>query len=152
MSKKAWLSCGGCLIAGLAIGYFGAMAKYGSTVANTLACLEMVDLGDSGNRAFQAYQHESIPVAIYSLSEYLDKLKAAEQAGATPFVSSQILSIDMMLTHARLAKLYGQTGQTNLSEQHFSEALDCAKADSKLTITNRDGLMDFVAKIDKGAK
>jgi hypothetical protein len=152
MTKKSWLYCAGCLVVGLAVGYFYAQASAGRVVANTLASLEVVDLGEAENRAFQAYQHESIPVAIYSLSEYLEKLKAAEQAGATPFVSSQILSIDMMLTHARLAKLYDQTGQTNLSEQHFSEALDCAKADSKLTITNRDALMEFVAKIDKGAK
>jgi hypothetical protein len=152
MTKKSWLCCGGCLVVGLAVGYFYAQASAGRVVANTFASLEMVDLGDSGNRAFQAYQHETIPVAIYSLSEYLDKLKAAEQAGETPFVSSQILSIDMMLTHARLAKLYEQTGQTNLSEQHFSEALGCAKADGKLTIKNRDALLDFVAKIDKGAK
>jgi hypothetical protein len=152
MNKKSWIYCCGCLIIGLAVGYLYAQASAGHGVANTFALLKFTDLAETEDRAFQAYQHESSPVGIYALSEALDMEKAAEKAGATRFVSSQMLSIDMMLTHARLAKLYEQTGQTNLSERHFSEALDCAKADSKLTMTNRDTLMDFVAKIDKGAK
>ena len=152
MSKKAWFCCGGFLIAGLAIGYVAAQVRDGGIIANTLACLEMTNLGESSERAQKAYQHESLPVAIYALTELLDKQKAAEQIGETAFMSKQIISIDLMLTHARLAKLYTEAGQTNLSEQHFTEALNYAKADSKLTITNRETLMDFVAKIDKGTK
>jgi hypothetical protein len=152
MTTKSWLCCGGCLVVGLAVGYFYAQASAGRVVANKFASLEILDLGDSENRTFQAYQHETIPVAIYALTELLDKQKAAELIGETTFMSKQIISIDLMLTHARLAKLYAEAGQTNLSERHFTEALNYAKADSKLTITNRETLMDFVAKIDKGAR
>jgi len=112
----------------------------------------MTDLGEFSGRAQKAYQHESLPVAIYALTELLDKQMAAEQIGETAFMSKQVISIDLMLTHARLAKLYAEAGQTNSCEQHFIEALNCAKADSKLAITNRETLMDFLAKIDKGAK
>ena len=100
----------------------------------------------------KAYQHDSVPVAIYALTEVLDKQKVAEQFGETPLLSKQMISIDLMLTHARLAKLYAEAGQTNLSAQHIDEALRYAKVDRNLEITNQDELMDFVAKIDKGAR
>ena len=66
MSKKAWIICGGCLIAGLVIGYFMALAQAGKTIADTLAILQMTETGQASDRAFQAYQHESSPVAIYT--------------------------------------------------------------------------------------
>jgi hypothetical protein len=153
MSKKAWLSCGGCLIAGLAIGYFGAMAKYGSTVANTLACLEMTQTGEADDRAFQAYQHESSPVAIYALTEALDRLKTAEDFGETPYLSKQMMGFDGMMINGRLAKLYLATGQTNLSEQRVADALKCAQdVPACRAITNQAALMELIAKADEKAK
>jgi hypothetical protein len=71
--------------------------------------------------------------------------------GNTNFLDKKIMAIDMMLTHARLAKLYAETGQTNLSEQHIAEALNYAKDGIRL-ITNEVVLMDFVAKLDKVVK
>jgi hypothetical protein len=152
MSKHSWLYCIGCLVLGLVVGYFYARASAGRVAANTFATLEFTELGESSERAMKAYQHDSVPVAIYALTEVLDRQKAAEQTGETPLFSKQILSIDLMLTHARLAKLYAEAGQTNLSAQHFDEALRYAKLDSNLEITNQDELMGFLAKIDKGAR
>jgi|SRR5208282_1412001 len=152
MSKKSLFYCIACLLVGVAVGCFYTQARTGRVVANTFATLEFSDLGESSERAQNAYQHENAPVAIYALTEVLDKQKAAERIGETAFISKQIISIDLMLTHARLAKLYAQVGQTNLSAQHIEEALDYARTDSKLAITNKDTLMDFVAKIDKGTR
>ena len=151
MNKKSWLYCCGCLVVGLAVGYFYAQASAGSVVASTFTLLKFTDLAETDERAFQAYQHDSAPVGIYALSEALDKQKTAEQFGKSPFMNRSMISIELMLTHARLAKLYGESGQTNLSEQHVVEALNCAKEWSPF-ITNKIILMDFVAKIDKGAK
>ena len=152
MSKKVWIVCGGCLITGLVIGYYAAKGRDGSVAANTMAILQFTDMAQAEARAIQAYKHESVPVAIYAMTELLQRQKAAEQIGETPFLSKQIMSVDLMLTHARLAKLYGEAGETNLSEQHFAEALHYAEADGKPAITNRDTLMGFVEKIDKGAR
>ena len=120
--------------------------------ASAYAAFEITDLGESSERAQKAYEHESVPVAIYAMTELLDKQKTAEQVGETAFESRHMISIDLMLTHARLAKLYSEAGQTNLSAQHFAEALRYARADSNLAVTNQNTLMDFVAKIDRGAK
>ena len=153
MNKKAWLLCIVGLIAGLAIGYFAELIHAGRQFADTFACIEMTSVADAEHRAFQAYQNENISVAIYALTQALDKEKEAEQFGETRFMSKQIISIDLLLTHTRLAKLYAQVGETNLSSQHFEEALNYAKSEGKLqAITNQVTLMDFVAKIDKGAK
>lgn len=152
MNKKSWYYCIGCLVAGFAVGYFYMENRDGQIAAKTFATLKIIDLGESDERALKAYQHESIPVAIYAMTELLDKQKAAEQVGGTAFMSKQMISIDLMLTHTRLAKLYTAAGQTNLSAEHIEQALSYAKTDRGLTITNRDGLMDFVAKVDKGVQ
>jgi hypothetical protein len=151
MNKKSFFYCCGCLVVGLAVGYFYARVSAGSVVANTFALLNFTDLGETDERAFQAYQHDSAPVGIYALTEVLDKQTKAAQFGGKPFMNRRMISIDLMLTHARLAKLYDESGQTNLSEQHVVEALNCAKEWSPF-ITNKIILMDIVAKIDKGAK
>ena len=153
MNKKAWICCGGCLIAGLVIGYFVAMARDGSTIANMLAILQLTETGQAGDRAFQAYQHEGAPVGIYALTEALDRLKAAEDFDATPIYTKQMMAFDGLMLHGRLARLYLTAGQTNLSEQHISDALMCAKdIPACRAITNQVVLMELIAKADKGAK
>ena len=127
MSKKAWIICGGCLVAGLVIGYFAAMARYGSTIANTLAILQLTEMGQASDRAYQAYQHESSPVAIYALTEALDRLKTAEDFGATPIYTEQMMAFDGSTLHGRLARLYLTAGQTNLCEQQVADALKCVQ-------------------------
>jgi len=109
--------------------------------------LQFMHLADSEERAWKAYQHDSVPVAIHAMTELLNEQKAAEKNWGTAFLGKHIVSMDLMFTHARLAKLYAEAGQTNLSEQHISEALQCDRE-----FTNRDELMDFVSKVDKGAK
>ncbi len=152
MSKHSWFYCIGCLVLGVIVGYFYAEARAGRAVANAYAAFEITGLGESSGHAQKAYEHESVPVAIYAMTELLDKQTAAEQVGETAFESKRMISIDLMLTHARLAKLYSEAGQTNLNAQHLAEALRYARADSNLVITNEETLMDFVAKVDKGAR
>ncbi len=150
MSKKAWIVCGGCLIAGLVIGYLVATERDGSTVATMLAIQQLTETSQASDRAFQAYQHESACVAIYALTEALDRLKAAEDFGATPIYSKQMMSFDGLLLHGRLARLYLTTGQTNLCEQHVTDALKCAQdIPACRAITNQAALMELIAKADK---
>ena len=149
MNKRAWLNRICCLIAGLAIGYFYAEAVTGKHIADYYASLNLLVLGESGNHAYRAYQHESGPVAIYALTEYLDMETKFGQMGKTNLSNTKLVSFDMTLIHARLAKLYAETGQTNLSEQHIDEALNCAKEGYYFLFTNKSTLMEFVDKLDK---
>lgn len=153
MSKKAWIIYGGCLIIGLVIGYFVAMARDGGTIANVLAIQQLIDTGQANDRAFQAYQHESNPVAIYALTEALDRLKSAEDFGATPIYTEQMMAFDGMMLHGRLARLYLTSGQTNLCEQQITDALKCAQdIPACRAVTNQAALMELITKADKGAK
>ena len=64
-----------------------------------------------------------------------------------------MLRSDMMLTHARLAKLYAETGQTNLSAQHVAQALACAKVAGHWSlVTNWTTLEELVGEIDRRAR
>ena len=147
MNKHSLLYCIGCLVLGIVVGYFYSQARAGRAVANSIGYLQMMDLAQSEERAMQAYQHDSVPVAIYAMTELLNEQKAAEQNWGTAFPGKHIVSLDLMFTHARLAKLYAEAGQTNLSAEHIAEALQYDKG-----ITNQDELMDFVSKVDKGVR
>jgi hypothetical protein len=78
--------------------------------------------------------------------------KAEEMPGCTGLIPKDAILLDMMLTHARLAKLYADTDQANLSLQHVNEALACARsADKWSSVTNQTSLQALVDRIDHGA-
>lgn len=153
MNNKAYLFySASCLMVGLAIGYLAARVKDGNAAANAYQSFKFIDLAESQERAFEAYQRESPAVAIYSMNEALDKLEDAKRFGLSPFMNQRMIAFDLMLTHARLTRLYTETDQTNRSAQNLAEALGYAKTDSNLAITNESTLMDFVAKIGRNVK
>ena len=65
----------GCLVLGLLVGttgtYLVLMPHYTKKGAEVFFTAEAYKLGEAAERSFQAYKHESKPVAIYALSEYL---------------------------------------------------------------------------------
>jgi hypothetical protein len=67
-SGKIFVWCGVCLIAGIAIGYFAACVKYGRSIANAAALFQFTYTADVEDQAFQAYLHQSPPVAIYAMN------------------------------------------------------------------------------------
>jgi hypothetical protein len=156
MSKKAYFVAVGCFIGGVLLGvgggYFCGIAYWGKQMADGLALIKETEIAESGQRAFAAYQHETPPVAIYALSQYLETLKQAEEiGGANPvFMTKAAINFDTMLTHARLAKIYEATGQSDLSAQQFAEALRRASQDPKFQIiTNKTILKEIVSRVDK---
>jgi hypothetical protein len=148
----------GAFVVGVLLGVAGAcfcgMAYSGKRIANGLTLLKEMEIAESGQRAFAAYQHESPQVAIYAMSQYLDTLKKAEEfAGENAvFMTKHGVNFDTMLAHARLAKVYAAAGQTDHSRQQIAEALARATRDQKLrSITNEATLAEIVARIDKRA-
>ncbi len=156
MSKNAtfFLSLG-CLLLGLVVGIAGTylviMPRYTKRAAEMFFTAEAYKLGEAAERSFHAYKHESKPVAIYALSEYLLALKKAEDIPENVrLVNDRGFYLDLMLAHARLGRLYAETEQTNLSGEHFSEALRCAREPNQ-AITNQASLLEFVDRIDRNA-
>jgi hypothetical protein len=158
MSKKVYSLAVGCFIVGLFLGVGGACfcggAYSGKQIADGLTLFKEMEIADSGQRAFAAYQHESPQVAIYALSQYLDTLKKTQEMGGENAVlmTKSVIDFDTILAHARLAKVYAAAGQPDRSTQHIAEALRRASQDRRLqTITNEAALTEIVARIDKGA-
>ena len=157
MSKKAYFVAAGCFIVGVFLGvggaYFCGGAYSGKQIAEGLALFKEMEIAESGQRAFAAYQHESPLVAIYALSQYLDTLtKTEELAGENAvFMTKSGINFDTMLAHARLAKVYAAAGQPERSTQEIAEALKRAKNARLKTITNENTLTEIVTRIDKGA-
>ncbi len=123
MRKKPYLFAFVCFIVGGLIGvgaaYFYGMAYWGKQAADGLALMKEMEIAESGQRAFAAYQHESPQVAIYALSQYLDTLKKTEEmAGENAVIMTKSdINFDTMLAHARLAKVYAWR-QVSLTAAH----------------------------------
>jgi hypothetical protein len=147
----------GSLLLGLVLGIVGTylviVPHYTKMAAQTFFTAEGYKLGEDAQRSFYAYKHEIKPVAIYALSEHLLALKKAKDIPENArLLNDRGLYLELMLTHARVAKLYAETEQTNLSAEHLSEALKCAeKAGDGLVITNQTSLQAMVERIDRNA-
>jgi hypothetical protein len=158
MNKKVWFISIGCLVAGLVIGYFGGVIRATSAFADTLALLKECELAELGQRAFQAYQHESKPIAIYALTQDLSTLQNAEKLGIdNPILQTRMeIQRRLMFTHARLAKLLAESGETNASASHIAAALRSAQETGSApapirrfpSITNETRLFETLAKFD----
>jgi hypothetical protein len=152
MSKRTYFITAGSFLGGLLLGigltYFFSTAHCGKQIEDTLALIKDIETVGTGHRAFEAYKHNSPPVAIYALNLYLDSLKKAEEMGGGLLTGGD-LSFTVMLAHARLAKVYAESGQFDLSTQHVAIALARATQDRKFrAITNAASLAEIVARLD----
>jgi hypothetical protein len=160
MSKKLWICSIGCLIIGLAIGYFCGLAGIKRRALDVNAACNMGVVTTALREANEAYHHETHPVAIYALTRALDQMNLCDQhpehyaiSGEPFFMSRQQFAFYMMMTHARLAEIYGETGQTNLSQQHIPDMLGYAKDGTNYpSIAKEPALLKFVHNQEKGAK
>ena len=158
MKKKIWLIFIGCLIVGLVIGAFCGVIFTTKQFAETLALLKEGEMSESGERAFQAYQHESNSIGIYALTQDLKILQDAKELGNNPFFATPTeVQRRLMFNHARLAKLLAESGQTNASIGHIAEALKYAQETSTdpnpiarfSSVTNETQLSKTLSKFDQ---
>src|ERR1051326_2825366 len=153
MSKKALFLSFGCFIFGLALGIGGSyvimLTHYGKRAARILVTAHDIWFMDQAQRTWRAYGVESTQVKIYALSQFLITLEHEKKLSDKPIGRRRTNSIDMIVTHGRLAKLYAETGETRLSAQHVEEAVSCAAEIQYTNITDQVTLAEFVAKMDK---
>lgn len=143
-----------CVLAGLFVGavitFVFATMYYGKLSAQALLLDENAHFMEASQRTWDAYMKEPKPVAIYALSQYLNTLQRYEQFHENPLMpSKRSLANLTVLTHGRLAKLYLGIGESNLSSQHVSEALNRARVMEHLKITNEITLTEWINKMDQ---
>lgn len=144
MSKKAYIISAGCFILGIIIGAGVTLSYSGKIGAEGMFLTRAAALSRSYNQATDAYQHESTQVAIYASSQYLATLDADEQLGENLLMPT--FSLEMAVTHGRLAELYKESEQSDAIAQQVSEALKYAKDSGALWVTNETMLAKFVAR------
>lgn len=145
----------GCVAVALLLRVTGIAGMYlFKTKRDALSAVEFVKVGEAGERAHAAYRHASAPVAISALSEYLLALQEAEKLPAyRAYMPAASIRFDMAVTHARLARLYAQVNQPELSTQHEAQALACVHASGRGSlITNWPALEAIVTRLDHAAK
>lgn len=121
--------------------------------------LECVFLGNV-ERATWAYFDDPPLIALGTLRSILEEIDNYVDDG---YFSTQYLSFpmnsyvqDLSLMHGRLAKLYGQEGNTNDTNRHVAMALNLwlrlvpEGKWSPPSVTNRDELFHMIDEIDSG--
>ena len=106
-------------------------------------------------RAYGAYRHEDPTIGIWAIEgtikEYNEILSKQENFG---FVyDDRSVPTDLMLFHARLAKLYAKINDTEKNQYHLEQSMHYAKQaypDGK--IKNLDKVMEIIDRIDSTAK
>ena len=95
-------------------------------------------------QALDSYQTESRPVAIYVLKEYLDNAERLRGRSNSYIITTESRD-GMMHMHAMLARLYADSGETNLSAEHLKTALEYAKGTGDHpAVTNQATLWDLI--------
>jgi hypothetical protein len=148
----------GCFVQGLALGAAGThivtSGCSGTRAVDAAVREQFRKVAEASERAGAACRHGSKPVAIYAQSQLLIELnRAGESPRYVSFLPEGAILFDMMLAHARLAKLYGEMHQSELSTQQVAQALECAnRARNCSTITNWTDLAELVERIDHNAR
>jgi hypothetical protein len=153
MNRKAWYICVASFVVGLAIGMLGTMIYAGQTWANALYFLKEGEVVDSEMLAFDAYQHEPRPIAIYALQQDLAKLEDTQvDYNSNPaLITNSMIRVRLMVANARLGQLLADDGQFEQSSNHVAKALNYASmvGGKFFSITNRDRLFDVLTNWDK---
>lgn len=95
-------------------------------------------------RALDAYQTENTQAAIFALTEYLANVERLKGRRYSSF-EIQVSESGMFPVHAMLARLYAESGETNLSAQHLDMALQIVRQIGKIpSVTNQATVFGYL--------
>jgi hypothetical protein len=143
MKLKACFIRIGCLVVGLAIGYFFEHVRAKRTIVEALAIRDN-ELTELGTRAMEAYHSTNRPVAIYAFTRYVTAVQLAEDPivdDYDPFVTKADFQRRLMFAHARLAKLLTANGDNQEATNHIAAALKCAQASGRFSFVTNETLL-----------
>ncbi len=97
-------------------------------------------------QATDAYFNEAPAVAVWALKHSIQQHEQAGQHGAHDILETD-MPLFLSISHARIAKLYSQTGDQVGFRKHIEIALSHAKA--KNSDTSQTDLLESIAKFDE---
>ena len=134
------------ILIGIIIGSFGTMSWVGIKMAKTLLFLKEVELGKSGSMAWEGYNSGNSSIAIWALQQHLKNL---DEYSELDWPYKSVMEIEIIITHARLAKLYKDSGQTEEKNIHLREALAISQSSDNTTFNSLTNEQSLFNKLDE---
>jgi hypothetical protein len=144
------------VVFGVLAGYFGAMARYGHSVATFMLSSQEMEIIEFENSAVDAYYNEPTEAAVWALETYigtLNRLKEERSSGGgeNPYL---FLRPDdaLMCSHARLGQLYKKLDNSEKSKYHFEQAMSKRQETDRPPFGTEEELIAFVHNEDSAGK
>ncbi|MFO7869874.1 MAG: hypothetical protein R6V03_00370 [Kiritimatiellia bacterium] len=93
----------------------------------------------------QAYYHEEPEVAAWALKDYISM---ANEYSSNQFVEPVDTEYYVLLSHARLARIYKQLGQREKREKHLTQALEYSGEYAPKSVSNQQSLSSWLDMAD----
>lgn len=137
MKKTSWLTLVAGLIVGFGLGYVFEMAREGKTIG----VMMYEPLLQSSDTAFAAYTSGKPAVAFWVLQRHLARLDEFEKRG---FPRREELRGQRFVTHARLAKLYADQGDS----QQETKEIELATATGFMHLADKKDVYHALSAFD----
>jgi hypothetical protein len=137
VKRTAWLTLVAGLIVGFGLGYLFVMAREGKIIG----VMMYEPLLQSSDTAFAAYTSAEPTVAFWVLQRHLARLDEFEKRG---FPRGEELLRQRFFTHARLAKLYANQGDS----QQETRELELATATGFMHLTDKKDVYHALSAFD----
>ena len=134
---------------GMASSAWLATAWSGTATHDVVWMMQLGEVANERDRCQQAYRKEEAAVAIWALNHYVDLLQSLEGRPGKPSQRSLDVRFELLLAHARLAKLYRDRHHMEASDEHAVKALSYVDDRFKDRIVNREELFRFLGRIDE---
>ena len=139
------------LIFGALLGGTGLYLYMSKNSERTIGSFQTAESAGATGRAMQAYQHEEPAIAIWELRHLADR--EGEQLRREP-VYTNAAKAELLMTRARLAKLYHEQGKELEAQTNAQIAIDLLRGfpGNNATATNLSSLLEFLRATDAKAK
>jgi hypothetical protein len=138
------------LILGALLAVFGMFFYMENLLEDTVKTLNEAEIAKAHSQAMQAYQHEAPNIAIWELRHLADI--ETDQLQHERVYTNEIRG-SLIVTRARLAKLYHGEGLENEAQTNAQIAISLLKTYSgKQTVTNLTSLLDHLQEADEQLK
>jgi len=147
----------GLVVLGLVIGcVFGivlSMAYTGRTLATGMFMLQEKEIFKIGEAVEDAYYNEPNEVAVWALENYIKTLNNLKEERKPAKVKNPYFILspdpDLVLSHARLGKLYKQMGNTEKSHYNFEQTISYSKNAGPKGLNAEDDCLKMLDCFDK---
>lgn len=132
---------------GITVGAIGMVYIFGQTSVEAAELVEIQWRADLAKRVSQAYSEEKPEVAIWALKNLVEVLEERVKLSDEGSVIQQSTQRDLVLSHARLAIVFQQIGDTSQFKQNIEKALKFAKESGWTKMKTEEDILNFTKKL-----